>query len=57
MNVVEQCAAGIGGIGRMDFATGKAPQQKAVNCAKGEFAIFGLLPSSGIIENPADFGT
>ena len=56
-DVVEQRAAGVGGVGGMHAAAGEPPDEKAVDGAEGEVA--GLRQRAGaghVVEQPGDLG-
>ena len=56
-DVVEHCARGIGGVGRVNGAIGETPKQEAVDGAEGEFAALGGRAGAGCgVERPGDFG-
>ena len=56
-DVVEQGAAGVGRVGRVDRAAGQPPQQERIDRAEGEFAALGARPCAGdIVEQPGDLG-
>ena len=56
MNVVEACAAGIGGVGDMHPAAGQPPDQKAVDGAETQFAGGGAVARAlNLVQNPGQF--
>ena len=57
MDVEDQGARGVGGVGRVHLAAGQAPQQEAVDGAEGELAGLGPRPRAGhVVEQPGDLG-
>ena len=57
MNVEQQGAAGIGGIGDVHLAAGQSPDQKRIDGAEHQFTAFGSgTCSRNVIENPRDLG-
>src|SRR5690625_773081 len=57
MDVEQAGAAGIGGVGPVDSPSGQAPQQKAVDGAKQQFAALGSRPGPGdFIQQPGQLG-
>ena len=57
MNVEQQRARCIGGIGRVHLAAGQAPEQKAIDGAEGEFATLGQIARAGhMVEQPGNLG-
>ena len=56
MNVVEACAAGIGGVGDMHLAAGQPPYQKAVDGAKTQLARGRAIARAlDLVKNPREF--
>ena len=57
VDVEEQGARGVGGVGGVHLAAGQPPQQKAVDGAEGEFAALGAFARAGdVVEHPGDLG-
>ena len=57
LDVVEQRAAGIGGVGGVQLAAGQPPDQVGVDRAEGEFAALGpLARARHVVEDPVDLG-
>jgi hypothetical protein len=57
VDVVEQRARGVGGVGGMHLAAGQPPEQEAVDGAEGEFAPFGAGAGAlHLVEQPGDLG-
>ena len=57
MNVEQQRARGVGGVGDVNLAVGQAPDEKAVDGAEGEVAAFGFSARAGnVVEHPGDLG-
>ena len=57
MDVEEQAARGVGGVGRMDAPAGQPPEQEAVDGADGKLARRGALARLGhILQQPGDLG-
>ncbi|MGY3134299.1 hypothetical protein ACVWZM_004981 [Bradyrhizobium sp. USDA 4501] len=57
MDVEQQRARGVGGVGGVDSPAGEPPQQIAVDGAEQEFAALGALARARhVIEDPGDFG-
>ena len=55
VDIVEQSARGVGGVGRVD--PGQSPQQEAVDRPEGELAAIGAGAHAGdIVEDPAQLG-
>ena len=58
MNVQKQRARGIGRVGGVDLAAGKAPQQIAVDGAECEFAPRRAFTGFGnMVEEPRELGS
>ncbi len=57
VDVVEQGARRVGGVGGVDLAAGQPPQQEAVDRAESELAFVGAGAGAGdIVEDPAQLG-
>ena len=57
VDVEQQRARGIGGVGGVHLAAGQPPQQVAVDGAEQQFAALGALARAGhVIEQPGDLG-
>src|SRR5690606_34400282 len=57
MNVEQERARRIGGVGGVGFALGQAPYQEAVHGAKSELAALGALGGARhLAQHPGDFG-
>ena len=57
VDVEQQRARGVGGVGGVDAASGQPPQQIAIDGAEHQFAAAGAFARAGdVVENPGDFG-
>ena len=57
MDVIEACAASIGGVGDMHPAAGQTPDEKAVDCAETQLAGRGAVARAiHTVKNPGKFG-
>jgi hypothetical protein len=57
MDVIEQGAAGVAGIGGVDSAGAQARQHPAINSAEAELTFFRPLTGSRhMVQDPSDFG-
>ncbi len=57
VDVEQQRARGVGGVGGVHLAAGQPPQQIAIDRAEHQLAAFGPRPRAGhVIENPCDLG-
>ena len=57
VDVEQQRARGVGGVGRVRLAAGEPPQQVAIDRAEQQLASLGALSRAGdLVEDPGDFG-
>ena len=57
MDVEQQRARGVGGVGRMHLAARQPPQEIAIDGAEHQFAAAGAFARArDVVEDPCDFG-